>query len=36
MLLLFNSHSEPLEFALPFADDERIWVLLVDTARDTA
>jgi glycogen operon protein len=34
MLLLFNSHSEPIEFALPFPDDKRAWVLLVDTAGD--
>ena len=36
MLLLFNSHTEPIEFALPFADDEHTWALLVDTADDTA
>ncbi len=36
MLLLFNSHYEPIDFLLPFSDDERAWDLLVDTENDTA
>ncbi len=34
MLILVNSHSEPIDFLLPFADDERPWTLLLDTAQD--
>ncbi|HEY4104803.1 MAG TPA: glycogen debranching protein GlgX, partial [Polyangiaceae bacterium] len=36
MLLLFNSHSEPIDFSLPYPEDTRPWQLLVDTARDDA
>ena len=36
MLLLINAHTEPLAFSLPFADDERPWTLLIDTAEDDA
>jgi len=36
MLLLFNSHNEPIDFSLPFPDDSRPWELLVDTANDQA
>jgi isoamylase len=36
MLLLVNSHSEPIDFLLPFEKDERPWQLLLDTADDMA
>ncbi|MEP7050569.1 MAG: glycogen debranching protein GlgX [Pseudomonadota bacterium] len=36
MLILVNSHIEPIDFLLPFPDDERPWTLLVDTAQDDA
>jgi isoamylase len=36
VLLFVNSHREPIDFALPFADDERPWQLLIDTASDAA
>ncbi|HYQ01991.1 MAG TPA: glycogen debranching protein GlgX [Polyangiaceae bacterium] len=35
-LLLVNSHGEPIDFSLPFEDDDRPWELLVDTANDRA
>jgi glycogen operon protein len=35
-LLLVNSHSEPITFALPFEKDEREWQLLIDTSNDRA
>ena len=35
-LLLVNSHSEPIDFALPFPNDDRAWELLVDTSNDRA
>jgi len=35
-LLLFNSHSEPIAFLLPFANDHRNWELLIDTSNDRA
>ncbi len=36
MLLLVNSHSEPIDFLLPFPEDDRSWELLIDTAHDDA
>jgi glycogen operon protein len=36
MLLLVNSHSESIDFLLPWEADERPWHLLVDTANDAA
>ncbi|HWZ92252.1 MAG TPA: glycogen debranching enzyme GlgX, partial [Polyangiaceae bacterium] len=36
MLLLVNSHTEPIAFSLPFPDDDRPWQLLIDTAHDDA
>ena len=36
MLLLVNSHSEPIDFSLPFPDDGRPWELLIDTAHADA
>jgi isoamylase len=36
MLLLVNSHSQPIDFSLPFPEDDRPWQLLIDTAYDTA
>ncbi len=36
LLLLVNSHSEPIDFSLPFAKDDRPWQLELDTARDDA
>jgi glycogen operon protein len=36
MLLLVNSHTEPIDFSLPFPEDDRPWQLLIDTAHDTA
>ncbi len=36
LLLLFNSHSEPIDFQLPFPKDDRGWELLLDTANDDA
>jgi isoamylase len=36
LLLLVNSHSEPIDFSLPFPKDERAWELLLDTAQDDA
>ncbi|MES1173636.1 MAG: glycogen debranching protein GlgX [Myxococcales bacterium] len=36
LLLLFNSHSEPIDFLLPFEKDDRPWQLLLDTAQDDA
>ncbi|HEX2669712.1 MAG TPA: glycogen debranching protein GlgX [Polyangiaceae bacterium] len=35
-LLLVNSHSEPIDFALAFPNDDRRWELLVDTSNDRA
>jgi isoamylase len=35
-LLLVNSHSEPIDFSLPFEKDDRPWELLVDTSNDRA
>jgi isoamylase len=35
-LLLVNSHSEPIDFALPFAKADRHWQLLIDTSNDRA
>jgi isoamylase len=34
LLLLFNSHSEPIDFMLPFEEDARPWQLQLDTAHD--
>ena len=36
LLLLVNSHSEPIDFSLPFPKDDRAWQLQLDTARDDA
>jgi glycogen operon protein len=36
MLLLINSHEEPREFVLPFAEDPRAWELVIDTVDDQA
>ena len=36
MLLLVNSHSDPIDFELPFEGDARPWELLIDTADDGA
>ena len=35
-LLLINAYIEPIDFSLPFADDERPWQLEIDTANDRA
>ncbi len=35
-LLLVNSHSEPIDFSLPFEKDDRQWELLLDTSNDHA
>jgi glycogen operon protein len=36
MLMLINSHEEPREFVLPFAEDPRAWELVIDTIDDQA
>ncbi len=36
MLLLVNSHTEPIEFVLPWENHEGVWQLLLDTADDAA
>jgi isoamylase len=35
-LLLVNSHTEPIDFSLPFEKDDRKWELLIDTSNDDA
>ena len=36
MLLIVNSHGDPIDFLLPFPEDDRSWELLIDTAHDDA
>ncbi|HTA92484.1 MAG TPA: glycogen debranching protein GlgX, partial [Polyangiaceae bacterium] len=36
MLLIVNAHSDPIDFLLPFPEDDRSWELLIDTAHDDA
>jgi isoamylase len=36
VLLLFNSHSEPIDFSLPYREDDRPWEELIDTAHNDA
>jgi glycogen operon protein len=33
-LVIFNAHSEPIEFTLPHADYGDAWTVIVDTAVD--